>query len=345
MLASRWAGAPAERAIRSASAASITSGCSSIGRCPTPAKPHEGGAGQLGRDDLAVPEGDHASASPAATSTSQPASAGRAAMPVVGAEGVDEVGERVHGVRADHGVDEVDERGVDAAVAVGEPPGERPDQVAPRPPGTLDERRLRARASSPTPRVKRVAARQQRAGQPAARRPRPPTSRGTRRPTTRSVKNSGCCSASAMIVMPPIECPTSTSGPSGASARMHGVEVVAELVDRAALPRGALGAAVAALVVEHLTDDRVGEVGQEPALEVPGAPVEREPVHEHDGEIGGHTRRGLDLLAGEPHAVVGRHRRGLAGGQRPGVVGPGRQLGGQRVPVGGDRGDAVGRRR
>ena len=35
-------------------------------------------------------------------------------------------------------------------------------------------------------------------------------------PTTRS-KTSGRCSASAIIVIPPMECPASTSGPSGAS--------------------------------------------------------------------------------------------------------------------------------
>ena len=39
-------------------------------------------------------------------------------------------------------------------------------------------------------------------------------------PATRSANSAGSCSASAMTAMPPIECATSTSGPSGASARI-----------------------------------------------------------------------------------------------------------------------------
>ena len=111
---------------------------------------------------------------------------------------------------------------------------------------------------------------------------------------------------------------------------MHGVEVVAELLDRAALAGGALGAAVAALVVEHHAHAGVGEGGEEGPLEVPGAPVEREPVHEHHGEGG--LAVGLDLLARQAHAVVGHHRAGLA--QR-GFAGLG-ELGGEPSPVGGD---------
>ena len=37
-------------------------------------------------------------------------------------------------------------------------------------------------------------------------------------PTTRSPNSSGCCSASATIVIPPIEWPTSTTGPSGTAS-------------------------------------------------------------------------------------------------------------------------------
>ena len=37
-------------------------------------------------------------------------------------------------------------------------------------------------------------------------------------PTTRSPNSSGCCSARAMIVIPPIEWPTSTTGPSGTTS-------------------------------------------------------------------------------------------------------------------------------
>jgi hypothetical protein len=71
-----------------------------------------------------------------------------------------------------------------------------------------------------------------------------------------------------MMVMPPIECPTSTSGPVGGERAQHGVEVAAELVDGAGAARGALGAAVAALVVDHLPDGRVGLLREELPLEV-----------------------------------------------------------------------------
>ena len=37
-------------------------------------------------------------------------------------------------------------------------------------------------------------------------------------PTTRSPNSSGSCSASAMTVIPPMEWPTSTTGPSGTSS-------------------------------------------------------------------------------------------------------------------------------
>ena len=52
---------------------------------------------------------------------------------------------------------------------------------------------------------------------------------------TRSSTSSGNWSANAMIVMPPMECPTRTSGPSGAAASMHRLQVAAELVDRGGL--------------------------------------------------------------------------------------------------------------
>ena len=95
-----------------------------------------------------------------------------------------------------------------------------------------------------------------RAGQPAVRDLAAPTSTAARPPAPARRTGSGCCSARAMIVIPPIECPTSTSGPVRRERTQHGVEVVAELVDRAARPRRPLGAAVAALVVDHLPDRR-----------------------------------------------------------------------------------------
>ena len=117
----------AQRAIRSASAASITSGCSSIGRCPTPGSRTRVGPGQLGGDDLAVPEGDQPRPRrPPRPAPRSPRAPGRAAtrscVPRVSTKSVS----ASTGVRADHRVDEVDARRVDAAVAVGRTGGSAP---------------------------------------------------------------------------------------------------------------------------------------------------------------------------------------------------------------------------
>ena len=104
-----------------------------------------------------------------------------------------------------------------------------------------------------------------------------------------------------MIVMPPIEWPTSTSGPSGASARITASRSRPELLDRAALPRrrARSGRGCAGRRARGARGGSA-ELGEAAALEVPGAAVEGESVHEHDGELGGSSRRvagGVDLLA------------------------------------------------
>ena len=114
-------------------------------------------------------------------------------------------------------------------------------------------------------------------------------------PTTRSPKSSGCWSASAMTVMPPIECPTSTTLPVGAVASRTASRSRPSwsMVAFSALPRPR--PAVAALVPEDQPASQVGEVA---ALVVPAVLVQRQPVAEDD-----------------------RHRRPLAGrraaGPRP----------------------------
>src|SRR6185312_15661897 len=104
----------------------------------------EGRPGQLGSDDLAVPEGDERVRVARRDQHLAAGERGQGGDAVVRAEGVDEVGQRVHGVRTDHGVDQVDAGRVDAAVAVGEPAGQGPDQVVPHPAGALDQQRLPA---------------------------------------------------------------------------------------------------------------------------------------------------------------------------------------------------------
>ena len=76
--------------------------------------------------------------------------------------------------------------------------------------------------------------------------------------------------------MPPIEWPTSTTGPVGAVASQDGEQVVAELVDRGVLVASPARAAVAALVPE----DQPAQVGEVAALVVPAVLVQRQPVAE-----------------------------------------------------------------
>ena len=61
----------------------------------------------------------------------------------------------------------------------------------------------------------------------------PPAEVASRKtPTTRSPNSSGRCRASARMLIPPIECPASTTGPDGAVGVEHLAEVAAGAVDR-----------------------------------------------------------------------------------------------------------------
>ena len=103
-------------------------------------------------------------------------------------------------------------------------------------------------------------------------------------PTTRGAEQLGRASASAMIVMPPIEWPTSTTGPLGTTASRTASQVAAELVDGGVLGRAAAAAAVRALVVE---DEPAGVVGgQRLALVVPDGHLLGVAVDEDDGQRG-----------------------------------------------------------
>ena len=113
-------------------------------------------------------------------------------------------------------------------------------------------------------------------------------------PTTRSPNSSGCSSASATMVMPPIEWPTSTTGPSGTASSSTRSRSLAELLDVGVLLGRPAGAAVGALVVV----DRADQAAVGRALEVPRVQVERVAVHEHDGQLGVPTARAHPLAAG-----------------------------------------------
>ena len=157
-------------------------------------------------------------------------------------------------------------------------------------------------------------------GQQRPRRPRLPTSPAevpmSATPYTRSANSSGRCSASAMIVMPPMEWPTSTTGPSPAACR-----AVRRGRGRAGrscwTPRSRGLSGVAALVVEDLADPWLGESREGLALEVPAAAVEREAVHEHDGQRGFAAVGRVDLLDGQRDAVLGDHRVPRSGRSSP----------------------------
>ncbi len=69
------------------------------------------------------------------------------------------------------------------------------------------------------------------------------------------------------------------------------------------------------LVVEHLVHPRVDQLREVAALEVPAAAVEREPVHQHDGDVGLATVSRVDLLDGDRHTVVRGHGRLAIGPQ------------------------------
>ena len=243
------------RAIRSASAASITSGCSSIGMCPTPGSRTSVACGSSAAITSLCRKGISASASPAATRTSQPAQRRQGGDAVVRAEGVDEVGQRVHGVRADHRVDEVHARRVDVAVAVGEPAGQRPDEVVPDAPGALDEQRLPAGDQARAPRVTGLRRDRNVPGSP-----RPATSAAE---VARKRDAEHPLGEQLRLLLGQRHDRHAAHRVADQHERavrreraQHRGEVVAELVDRAARPRRPLGAPVAALVVDHLPEQR-----------------------------------------------------------------------------------------
>ena len=136
----------------------------------------------------------------------------------------------------------------------------------------------------------------------AAGRPRWSRSRPT--PATRSPNSSGCRSAKAMIDMPPIEWPTSTTGPSGATCPITVARSSPSWSIGGVLAVGPPGAAVRALVVE----DHPVLAAEGRALEVPAVEVERVAVHEDDGQ--------LAVGYAAAHGVRRRTRRSRRAGRR-----------------------------
>ena len=128
-------------------------------------------------------------------------------------------------------------------------------------------------------------------------------------PMIRSPKSSGCCSASEMMLMPPIECPTSTTR---VRARLldDAPQVVAELLDGGVLRRssGPSGRASAG------RRRRCGSGRGSRPLEVPAVQVERVAVDEDDRQLVGRRARGTSSTSAcrsMPSSVTT-----LSGGQR-----------------------------
>jgi hypothetical protein len=120
-------------------------------------------------------------------------------------------------------------------------------------------------------------------------------------PTTRSPNSSGRPSASAMTVMPPMEWPTSTTGPVGTTSSSTRPRSRPSWSIGRALGGPAAAAPVRALVVQH-DPDVAGRLQRLP-LVVPDGHLLHVAVDQHDGEVG--VRR-ADLLDVQPHAVL-RH--------------------------------------
>ncbi len=158
-------------------------------------------------------------------------------------------------------------------------------------------------------------------------------------PRTRSPNSSSWWAAYDITVMPPIECPTSTSGPVGRRGGDHRREVATELVDGGVLRRPATAATVAALVPEHEPAQRT----QVAALVVPGVLLEGVAVAEDDGEpvagaVGDRPLgRVLDLDV-QRGAVVGDHRHDAAAqaAERLVALGVGAQRTADEHALGGD---------
>ncbi len=129
-----------------------------------------------------------------------------------------ELGDHVDGGGADHPGDELDQRRIDIG-AEREALHERPGHIGDPRAAALDEGDPRARAAQCEPDDRIAQLRQAPPGcRATARRPCRSTCRAKRRRRLARANSSGCASASDRIVMPPIECPISTTRPAGASS-------------------------------------------------------------------------------------------------------------------------------
>ena len=223
-------------------------------------------------------------------------------------EGRVEVGDHRERRRVEHRVDELDvaarHRRLAERVAVGDDVG---DGVAPRA-GDVDDLVAAVEGAHGAPDEPAAEAERQHREQDRGRgRGRRPWSRSSAAPTTLSPNSSGCCSASEMTLIPPIEWPTTTHRP-GDGVLDDAAQVVAELVDGAVLLVGAGRAAVAALVVED--GAHLAAVGG--ALEVPAVEVQRVAVHEDHGQVvvgGGHAAEVGRLVDLDVQVDARRRRR------------------------------------
>ena len=110
--------------------------------------------------------------------------------------------------------------------------------------------------------------------------------------------------------MPPIECPTSTTGPRGAITASTVSRSLPSCVDGVGVRRRLGRLAVPALVVEHHPDLRAPLLGQPRPLKVEGAHAKTEAVREH------HRQRGVlrtDLTHREVHSVGSGHHVAAVG--------------------------------
>ena len=124
--------------------------------------------------------------------------------------------------------------------------------------------------------------------------------------STRSRTTSGCCPAYDMTLMPPIECPTSTTGPVVQVASRTAARSRPSWATVQSSRAGCAGAAVPALVVG---DDPETGVDQRAALEHPRLHRQGEPVDEHDG-------RGAPGEVAPAQAGRSPARRSRRGGRR-----------------------------
>ena len=218
-----------------------------------------------------------------------------------------EVGDHLHRGLGEHLADELDVAGRHVG-AEGHPPGHHEAEVAAGLPASARPARGSgsARPSSARRSGRRPARECPRIGEWSAISPAAVWSRAT--PRIRVPNSSGRVCASRMIVMPPIEWPTSTTGPVTDHLVQHLHQVIGQLRQPAVLRRRPAGATVGPLVVEDLPDLPAEVL----ALEVPAVQVQRVAVHQDQGEVVG---RALVHL-GVQHHAVGRGDRGTVGAER-----------------------------